>query len=248
MRKLNPNKKTYKTKEEQEYVYEKEDEPSSLDFDVVDEETPIGDEPDQDFGDEPLDDDYLDDELADVQPTPLQKYSDLLKELTNFSPYIRGCIFNWIGLFWNEEKQQFEQCQDIKSIMSYQGAIWCGSLLRTYTRNNNIITDISQYEYIEMMKNNIDTVFLNIGTRDEFEIVEEGDLLRVADEILNASRLALMGAGDGKYNKLLETTIQRHESVNQMPQVPQYYPQLLPQQKRGFFSGIKQKLGLGKYH
>jgi hypothetical protein len=243
MRRLQKQKQNYKTREEQEYVYEKEDEPSNLNFDVVDEETPQDEEPDTDFGDEPIDDNYLDDDL-DIQPTPMQKYGDLLKELTNFSPFLRGCMFNWIGLFWNEEKQQFEQMQGIKPIMSYQGAVWCASFLRTYTRNNNIITDISHYEYIEMMKNHIDTVFLNIGTRDEFEIEEEGDLLRVADEMLNAARLILMGAGDGKYNDFMQTVVQRHENVNQIPQYAPYpqIPQV--QQKRGFFKNIGQKLGI----
>jgi len=235
----------YKTQKEQESVYPDEDKSSSLDFDVVDEETPQ-DEIDQgNFEDEPLDDEYLDDDLSDVQPTPLQKYGDLLKELTNFSPYLRGCIFNWIGLFWNEEKQLFEKSEGVKPIMSYQGAVWCASFLRTYTRNNNIITDISHYEYIEMMKNHIDTVFLNIGTRDEFEIEEEGDLLRVADEMLNAARLVLMGAGDGKYNSFMSTVTQRHESVNQMPQYAPY--QQIPQQqaRRGIFGSVKKALGIG---
>ena len=91
-----------------------------------------------------------------------------------------------------------------------------------------------------MMLDHIEAIWLNIGTRDDFGIKEDGDLLRVANELEHAAALALMGAGDGKYNKMLGTTFSHHTTVN---------PNLNPQAnnpnvqiKKGFLDSIKEKL------
>lgn len=146
-------------------------------------------------------------------PSPLEKHNDLLKELTNFDPYLKSTFNNWLGLSWDEDKQKFVRNEYISPVMSINCATWCTGMQKTYARSNNIITDISRDEYNNMISDMIEAIWLNLGTRDDFEIYEDGDLLRVANELQHSGELALMGAGDGKYNKFLGTTINRNESV-----------------------------------
>ena len=162
------------------------------------------------------DDDYYDDDLGgDSELTPMEKHSDLLKELTNFSPYLKDCFNNWLGITWNEETKTFRRNPSLLPIMNEVGAAWCIGVLKTYARSNNIITDIGRREYDNIMGDIIDDLWLNIGCRDDFGIKHEGDILRVCNELEHAASLALMGAGDGKYNKMLSTTISRTEHLTQ---------------------------------
>ena len=156
---------------------------------------------------------YGDDILGDGSPPPMQKHSDLLKNLTDFNPYIKEAINNWLGMNWDEGKKAYVKDDNINNIMNLNGALWCAGLMKTYARGNNIITDISLDEYKYIMADIIENVWLNLGTRDDLGIVEDGDLLRVSNEIEHSAALALMGAGDGKYNKFLGTTISRSEQV-----------------------------------
>ena len=82
---------------------------------------------------EPLDDDLdpLNDPLGDDMfgddfygmggQSPLDKHKDLLKDLTNFAPYLKDTVNNWLGLTWDEEKGKYMPSQYIKPIMSIQG-------------------------------------------------------------------------------------------------------------------------------
>ncbi len=98
-------------------------------------------------------------------------------------------------------------------------ASWCIDYLRVYTRDNNIITNISKEEFNNMSEDIIDVLWLNIGTRaEEFGIKENGDIQRVCIELEHAATLVLMGAGDGKYNQLLQTSINRNENVSYQDQ------------------------------
>jgi len=145
--------------------------------------------------------------------SPMDKHNDLLKELTNFDPYLKATFNNWLGLSWNEDKQKFTRNPLINPVMSLNCATWCTGMQKTYARNNNIITDIGSEEYKNMVSDMIDAIWLNLGSREDFKIHQDGDLIRVANELQHSGELALMGAGDGKYNKFLSTTVSRNESV-----------------------------------
>ena len=197
--------------------------------------------------DDDLDDSYEDelDDFYDEGQPPMEKRADLLKSLTNFDPYLKDTFNNWLGLTWDEEKEKFVKNPLIKPTMSLQGAAWCGGYLKTYARPNNIITDISQEEYKHIMMDIIDAIWLNLGTRDDLGIVEDGDLIRVGNEMEHAAALCLMGAGDGKYNKFLGTTISRHENVNPENQLRQSNQQYMARTSPGVL-GKMRKMILGR--
>ena len=155
----------------------------------------------------------LNDDFGEGGVAPLKKYNDLLKDLTSFAPYLKDTVNGWLGLTWNEEKQGFLPSPDIKAIMNTHCAAWCIGALKTYARSNNIITDIGREEYKNIMSDIIEYVWLNVGTRaEEFGIFNDGDILRICNELEHASALVLMGAGDGKYNTFLGTTYTHNTS------------------------------------
>jgi len=176
-----------------------------------DETLPI-DESLEDENDDLLGDDFGDYGDGGIE-VPLAKHGDLLKNLTNFDPYLKESFNNWLGLTWNEEDKKFITNPLIKPIMNIKGATWCNGLMKTYTRSNNIITDIRGSEYKNMMDDHIEAIWLNLGTRDDLGVDADGDLLRVANEMEHAAALILMGAGDGKYNKFLGSTYSYHGSA-----------------------------------
>lgn len=151
---------------------------------------------------------------GDSENNTLNKHQDLLKELTSFSSYIKQVVNNWLGLVWNEEEEKYMRDADLEPVLNKRGASWCIGLLKTYTRSNNIITNISQDHYNFIMEDIIDTVWMNLGTRDKLGVKNDGDLKRICVELEHASALILMGAGDGKYNRLLSTTVNRTETLS----------------------------------
>jgi len=170
---------------------------------------------------------------------PMQKHNDLLKELTNFAPFLKATLNNWIGVHWDETQEKYVPNINVKPIMNINGATWCIGRLQIYARPNNIITDISSQDYNFINQDIIEEMWINLGTRaDEFGIKDEGDILRVANEMIHASNLVLMGAGDGRYNKFLGTTITRHENVN--PQIQDFNNYNLPKpvKKNGFMARL----------
>lgn len=209
----------------------------------------------EDFSDEPEDDglglgssaedDLFKDDLGfddfgmGNTQTPIEKHSDLLKGLTNFAPYLKDTVNGWLGLTWDEEKSKYLRDVNVKPLMNIYCASWCISFLKTYTRNNNIITNISKDEYSYLVEDIIDTVWLNIGTRaEEFKIKSDGDILRICTELEHAAQLVLMGAADGKYNQFLGTVTQRTENVSGAPNINiGNYP--VPRIKQGVFGRIK---------
>ena len=136
---------------------------------------------------------------------PMAKHKDLLKELTDFAPYLKDKFNGWLGIIWDAEKERYVKNPYLKPVMNMQCAFWLIDWLKTYARDNNIITDIDYTDYNFMKKDIIDVLWLNVGTRDEeFGILEEGDILRICVEMEHAAALVLMGAGDGKYTKFLQ--------------------------------------------
>lgn len=178
-----------------------------------------------------LGDDFLNDDLSGGffggdDSAPMAKYPDLLKQLTSFDAYTRNCVNGWLGLVWDEKEEKYVRNPHVHPVMNIHGAQWCIDFLRTYTRDNNILTDISQDDYYALYEDIIRVVWLNVGTRmEEFGITENGDAWRISTEVIHASMLVLMGAGDGKYSKLLGTVTHRTETLNMNPQ-QQTQPQM----------------------
>jgi len=152
-------------------------------------------------------------------PIPMEKHSDLLKDLTNFAPYLKETINGWLGIYWDEKTAAYLQDPDSPPIMNKKCANWCVSFLKTYARKNNIITHIGKNEYVFLVEDIIGVIWYNIGLREDFGIINSGDCLRICTELQHSAELVLMGAGDGKYNELLSTATQRNENVsyNQNP-------------------------------
>ena len=148
--------------------------------------------------------------------TPLDKHSDLLKGLSNFDPYLKTLISEWLGLRWDEEKEKYVKDSDVRPVMNIHGARWCINALRTYARGNNIITTVGREEYNDIISDIIDYIYLNVGSRsEEFGINNDGDIMLVANQIIHSSQLILMGAGgSNNYNALLSTTVNRNENVS----------------------------------
>lgn len=165
-----------------------------------------------------IEDDISDDDNIETEgEEPMEKHQELLRDLTNFSPFLKKKFNEWLGVTWNERTQKYEKNSQIKPIMNIQCADWLISFLSTYTRKNNIITNITQDDYKAMMYEFIDTLWFNLGTRmSEFGIRKYGDIQRIATEVQHATELVLMGAGDGKYNQLLRDT--HKESAHYQPQ------------------------------
>lgn len=170
-------------------------------------------------------------------PTSLEKHSDLLKQLTNFNKFVRDKINGWLGLRWDEDTQKYVRDKYSKPVMNKRCATWCIDFMRTYTRDNNLLTDISRHEYGNIIQDVIDVVWLDIGTRPEaFGIKSDADLHRICVELQHAIELVLMGAGDGKYTKFLGQSTQRTENVS--------YQGGMPMQMAGAYPATKQRVGL----
>lgn len=190
------------------------------DIDSDKEDDILSDEPKDDFMDSYNDNyDFGYNDLMGGGMPVMEKHNDLLKELTNFNKYIRDKINGWLGIFWDSEENKYVRDPKISPIMNKKCATWCVDYLKTYTRDNNIITHIGKSEYVNLNEDIIEVLWLNIGTRaEEFGIRNNGDILRICVEMEHAALLVLMGAGDGKYNKLLGTVTNRSESVMLSPQ------------------------------
>jgi len=145
---------------------------------------------------------------------PIEKHSELLKGLTNFTPYLKETLNNWLGISWNEEEKRYKRHPLLEPMLSIQGAVWCMSYLKTFVRDNNIITHINKEDYQDLLLDAVDTILLNLGTRVELGISNNGDLIRVSNEMLASIQLILMGAGDGKYSKLMNTVYHHNTNTN----------------------------------
>lgn len=209
---------------------------TDFDFDISEEE-----DSNKDYD---MESDLLSDfDYGNETQIPMQKHNDLLKSLTNFDPFLRETFNNWLGLTWNEQTERYEKNKLINPIMNLRGAAWCLGFLKTYTRSNNIITNINHDDYKTIMGEIIEVVWLNLGTRKSLGIKSTGDLLRVCNELEHASALALMGAGDGKYNKFLGTTITRHENIN--PQLSQGGEDQILLKKPNFLNKLGERIKRG---
>lgn len=167
------------------------------------------------FGQEDLD---FDPDYGDGQ-TAMQKHKDLLSKLTDFDPYLRRQVMEWIGLYWDDDQKKWAKDPNVRPMMNIAGARWCVNFLRTYARENNIITTLDKDVYNNVMTDIEETAILNIGTRaEEFGIQENGDIITIANQLIHASELVLVGAGGSKtYSDLLGSTTHRTENVTLSP-------------------------------
>lgn len=181
---------------------------------------------------------------GDSGTPPMEKHKDLLLKLTDFSPYLKTQIMEWLGKYWDDEKSKYVEDPLVKPMMNIKGARWCINFLRTYTRDNNIITTISEETFKNIMLDVIYTCTWNIGTRaEEFDIKSNGDIMAIANQIIHATELVLTGSGGKKaYVDFLSTTISRHENVNTGDRNEN---QNQNQRSKGFINGLKQYMGGG---
>ena len=146
--------------------------------------------------------------------SPIEKHSDLLKELTNFNPFFKDFSIRVLGLVWSESQKKYIKNEFVEPQANEKFINWAMTQFGTYLRRNNIITNIPQQDFHYIMRDVVDVICLNIGTRmEEFEIKHNGDYLSLTNNMIHAIELVLMGAGDGKYNKMLTTMTHRSESV-----------------------------------
>jgi len=208
-----------------------------IDSDIEDNYLEESDQPEDNTFTEDLDfDDY-----KDSQP-PMEKYNDLLRKLTDFDPFLQKQVMEWLGMYWDSDKKEYVKDPEIDPIMNIKGARWCVNFLRTYARDNNIITNIDHDVYCNIMIDIIETTFFNIGTRAEyFGIQNDGDILAVCNQLIHTSDLVLIGAGGSKtYTDFLSTTTSRSENVSLNDQ--QNQNQQIPK-KPGFIPGLKKYMG-----
>lgn len=183
------------------------------------------------------------DDVGGLNATPIERHQELYKQLMDFKPYLREKFQQWVGAKWDEEAKKFVKNESARQIMNEKGAMYFISYITTYARENNILTYIGQQEYRNLQLDILQTVISSLVEHaEEFEIKTQADNRRVVDEVMHTSMLVLMGAGEGKYSKLLTESTQRHENVNygnpyeqaQRPQMPK---------RGGLWSGMKRMFG-----
>lgn len=180
---------------------------------------------------------------------PMNKHSDLLKQLTDFDLVIKDTINAWLGRVWDSDEERYVRNPKIIPVMNERCAAWCAGLLKTYARRTNIITNLDEKQYNEIHEDIISVVWLGIGTRDDFGINNSSDLYRVCVELEHSAILVLMGAEEGKYSKLLSETSSRQEHVSYTgtPGVQgQFQNNEARRKKGGFFGSLKRGLFGGR--
>ncbi len=166
-----------------------------------------------------------------------EKYSDLLKELTNFDKIIQARIRNWLGLEWDDKLKDYTPKK--AAIINEKGARWAIGCLQVYQAKPNIITNLAREEYINIKLEIVDLCWLVFPTLfDEFDIKDSADQWRLSNELQHAAFLVLAGTGDGKYSKFIGETHSIHENISIQPN---------NQQKQNnsndnFFADMKNKL------
>ena len=194
--------------------------------------------PDDDLfkdGDTGLDDWGMDD-MGDG-PSPMDKHSDLLKGLTTFSRHIRKLYNSWLGITWDEEKGKFLPNPNLVPIINLKGANWCVSFIETYVRDNNILAHLGEDEYHSLLRDiNRTLLFSFADNYEHFGFRTNSDVIRVWNEVDNASLLAVSGAGGGKYSDFLGGrggVIQYRGSYNEQAGVPQQVMMQGQQRRKG---------------
>lgn len=209
---------------------------------------------DLDFGDD-LDNDSNDDlnfdnDLDDIDTSfgddntiaPMEKHKDLLLKLTDFDPYLKTQIMEWLGMYWSDAKGEWITNKNLKPMLNIQGARWGVNFLRTYTRDNNIITNFEREDYKSIMRSVIKVAHYIPAVRSEdFGLKNNSDILTFSNQLIDSIKLVLLGAGGNKnYTEFLQKAVTRHETVNVSDN--QNTNRLRPN-KKGVLNSLKNYLG-----
>jgi len=172
--------------------------------------------------------------------SPMEKHSDLLKSLTDFEPFMKTIVSEWLGMVWSEKEEKYVEDPSVEPTMNLYGARWCINFLRIYTRDNNIITNLDKDTYADIMCDVIETVFLNIGCRaEQFGIESDGDILKVCNQLCHAAALVLVGTGgSNNYKDLLTKSVSRTENVQFQELQGGRFAMPQQQKKPGFFQSV----------
>jgi len=170
------------------------------------------------YEDVDMPDNFDDGGMFNGQPSPMEKHNDLLKELTNFDPYVQRTFNSWLGRIWDDDKQDWVQDPLVETPdMNMKGAKWALNFIQTYARNNNIITHIGDEYFKYITDDVIDSIFITIYTRKELFGIKDNVIARaICYQLYHISILVLLGAVGGKYNDMLTTITSRNENVQYM--------------------------------
>jgi hypothetical protein len=215
--------------------------PSALEEDILDNDlTDSKTRPSEE--DDSFDEGYYPDVSS---PTNIQKYNDLLKDLTNFGPIIKDAVNSWLGFSWDEEKQKYARNPVLEPLMNMKGAMWCIGFLKTYARKTNFITNIDENEYNWLYLDINKVVWEDFATRDDFGVKCLQDYHMIGIQMVHFALLIITGAGGGKYNQFFGTTTMRTEHINTMPNGQNQPTMMMQQKKSGGIFGMAKKVLLG---
>jgi len=191
---------------------------------------------DDDLFKEDLNDGFMGGDMGGF--SPMEKHSDLLKSLTDFEPFMKVIVSEWLGMVWSEKEEKYVEDKAVEPTMNLYGARWCVNFLRIYTRDNNIITNLDKDTYADIMSDVTETVFLNIGCRaEDFGIKNDGDILKVSNQLCHATSLVLVGTGGANnYKDLLTKSVSRNENVSYSEQNGRGYAQA--PKRKGILNGV----------
>lgn len=169
-----------------------------------------------------------------------QSHDALYKKLTDFDPYLAVLIMEWLGRYWDSNKETYVRDPRVPPKMNVIGARWCVTFLRTYARDNNIMTRVTDKTFRFMMTDIVRTVWLNIGTRaEEFAIKKNGDIMAICHQLIHSAELVLVGAhGNKTYMDDISGSYGFREG-GQVAAVPTQQPQ-----RKGIIGGFKNFIGL----
>jgi hypothetical protein len=151
----------------------------------------------------------------DDSQTTMQKYGDLLKELTNFDTYLKDMLADWLGVEWDSKQQKWVPDEDAEERINKKGVKAILSFLKIYARKNNIITNVSEEEFRWIHQDLINETYTIFPCSAEYYgIKREEDLMVLCHQVYSSALLVMFGAGDGKYTTFLGQTTMRHENVS----------------------------------
>jgi len=180
--------------------------------------------------------------------SPMERYNDLLKDLTKFDKYLKEKANGWLGLVWDQDKGKYVRDPNLDRVMNFKGVAYCINFLSTYVRDNNILTYIRKddYKYITFDIYRVFFPGLLVNMLD-FEIKSNADLINIGTQIAHSAQLILMGAGEGKYTAFLGTATNRSENVvvGRNGYADSRDPEVRPS-KKSFFSSLKKVLSGGE--
>lgn len=134
----------------------------------------------------------------------MEKFPELLKGMTNFESYKLKLYRGWMGITWDSIKKKYRVNPELKPIMNKKGSNWGKTLLETYSRNNNILSQLRGEEQADIIDGGLtDTLFSNLADNYyHFNFENSSAVLRVWNEIDHGALLAISGS-DGSYSKVL---------------------------------------------